>query len=72
MIKDFNELEYGQQVTIKGYPGSIYYGCKGKFMGMSSFFGADVAVIQFLKPKPLHYSGGRIDSDVIFLHEIEI
>ena len=72
MIKHFNELTVGQEIIMKGDTSSSYYGHKGIFEGMSTFFGADVAVINFCDPKPLDHTGVCVEKDLLFLHEIEI
>jgi hypothetical protein len=74
MIKDFNELHYKQKIKVSGGDKrSIYYGHIAEFVAMSTFFGEDVAVVNFIEPKPIHWIDGKIvESDVLFLHEIAI
>lgn len=71
MIKSFNELKYGQEIIVEGERSSSYYGHKTTFEGMSTFFGTDVAIVNFMEPKPLDYAGKVIESDLLFLHEIK-
>ena len=72
MLKSFDDLHYGQKLTIAGDPYSSYCGHEATFEAMSTFFGNDVAVVNFLDPKPLAHDGTIVESDLLFLHEIKV
>lgn len=73
-IKCFSELRYGQLITVapEREPMSTYVGHKALFEGMSTLFGEDVAIVNYIDPKPLAYDGTPVLSDMLYLSEIEV
>ena len=71
-IKSFDELKHGQKIKVNGDPSSSYNGHIAEFEAMSTLFNEDVAIVNFIDPKPRNYLGEIVEGDMIYLHEIEL